>query len=242
MSNLQKNIQQAVRQFWTAQSLQKGRQGSKTGQKDYGRRSAVTGGKQMDGFVELLKKLLIESGVPAEFIFDQRRSLHLPGYFRPTKQWDVVIVYKDLLVAAVELKSHVGSFGNNANNRAEEAIGSGTDYRVAVREGAFGRAARAWLGYFMLLEEAPEVHRPTASREPHFAVFPEFKGASYAKRYEILCEKLIRENIYNSACLLTSPANAAKSGEYQEPNEALRFEFFVNSLIAHVLSVRPLIR
>jgi hypothetical protein len=35
---------------------------------------------------------------------------------------------KGSLVATVEVKSQVGSFGNNFNNRVEEAIGSATDF------------------------------------------------------------------------------------------------------------------
>ena len=43
--------------------------------------------------------------------------LTLPGYFRPTKLWDLLVTYKGQLIAAIELKSHVGpSFGNNFNN------------------------------------------------------------------------------------------------------------------------------
>ncbi len=39
-------------------------------------------------------------------------------------------------------------------------------------------------------------------KEPHFKVFPEFKNASYANRYEILLTKLVRERLYDSACFL----------------------------------------
>jgi hypothetical protein len=46
----------------------------------------------------------------------------LPGYFRPTKLWDVLVIHDKRLLAAIELKSQVGpSFGNNFNNRTEEA-------------------------------------------------------------------------------------------------------------------------
>jgi hypothetical protein len=38
----------------------------------------------------------------------------------------------------------------------------------------------------MLLEETPRSMRPVRAQEPHFKVFPEFKDASYAKRYDIL--------------------------------------------------------
>lgn len=41
-----------------------------------------------------------------------RRVLTLPGYFRPTKLWDLLVVQEGRLIAALEFKSHVGpSFG-----------------------------------------------------------------------------------------------------------------------------------
>src|ERR1051326_6406697 len=92
----------------------------------------------MDGFIELLSKLVIEAGVERGHIY-YRESLELPGYFRPTKQWDCLVVVKGHLVAALEAKSQVGpSFGNNFNNRTEEAMGSALDLWTAFRENAFG--------------------------------------------------------------------------------------------------------
>lgn len=76
------------------------------------------------------------------------------------------------LLAAIEFKSQVGSFGNNYNNRTEEAIGSAADIWAAYREGAFRPSVRPWLGYLMLLEDAPQSVAPIKSREPHFQVFP----------------------------------------------------------------------
>ena len=62
------------------------------------------------------------------------------------------------LVTAMEFKSQVGpSFGNNFNNRSEEAIGSATDIWVAYREGRFGKTPTPFLGYFFLLEDCDRV-------------------------------------------------------------------------------------
>ena len=66
----------------------------------------------------------------------------------------------------------------------------------------------------MLLEEAPGSLSPVRAREPHFKVFPEFKEASYAKRYEILLTKLVRERLYDSACFLMSNAAAMPPDPY----------------------------
>jgi len=72
----------------------------------------------------------------------------------------------------------------------------------------------------MLLEDAPASMRPVKAREPHFKVFPEFRDASYGKRYEILLTKLVRERLYDSACFLLSSAKEASRGitASQQPN------------------------
>lgn len=80
----------------------------------------------MDGFVELLAKVATDMGIPQNRIYTKRNQL--PGYFRPTKDWDFLIVSPtNKLIAAIEFKSQVGSFGNNFNNRTEEALGSAVD-------------------------------------------------------------------------------------------------------------------
>ncbi len=140
-------------------------------------------------------------------------------------------------LAGIEFKSQVGSFGNNYNNRTEEAIGSACDLWAAYREGAFKPSARPWLGYMMLLEDAPGSSRPVRAQEPHFKVFPEFKNASYAKRYEILLTKLVRERLYDSACFLLSDSKNGPKGRYKEPAVELNFEKFMTSLLARAISV-----
>src|SRR6266567_4734967 len=97
--------------------------------------------------------------------------------------------------AGIEFKSQVGSFGNNYNNRTEEAIGSAADLWAAYREGAFKPSARPWLGYLMMLEDCPASTSPVRCREPFFRVFPEFAGSSYKQRYEIFLTKLVRERL-----------------------------------------------
>jgi hypothetical protein len=89
----------------------------------------------------------------------------------------------------------------------------------------------------MLLEEAPGSVAPVRSREPHFDVFPEFENASYAKRYEVLLTKLVRERLYDAACFLMSSAAAGVRGVYREPAPELSFENFVTSLLAKAISV-----
>lgn len=104
-------------------------------------------------------------------------GVELPGYFRPQKRWDVVITRNGRLCAAIELKSQVGSFRNNFNNRTEEAIGCATDFWTAFREGAVGMHA-PWLGYLFLLEKAEGSTRPIGLKSGLFPPFSVFQPSS----------------------------------------------------------------
>ena len=185
----------------------------------------------MNGFVNLVTGILAEAGLPDTAIHAKQTSL--PGYFRPTKEWDLVVVADNQLIASIEFKSQVGSFGNNFNNRIEEALGSATDVWAAYKNGAFKPSLRPWLGYLFLLEEHPNSTRNVKVKEPHFQVFKEFVGASYAKRYELFCERLVRERLYDSACLILSDADHGPKGHYTEPSEELSFKNFALSLAGH---------
>ena len=233
---LKKRVQSAVKQFWSTRETQFQKQGAISGSKDAGARSAVTGGAQMNGFVNLVRDLLCESGLPTAHVYCEK-CIELPGWYRPEKKWDLLIVSERQLLAGIEFKSQVGSFGNNYNNRTEEAIGSAVDIWAAYREGAFQPSARPWLGYLMLLEDAPATVSAVRAREPHFKVFPEFKEASYAMRYEILLTKLVRERLYDAACFLMSNAMEGRRGAYREPSAELSFENFLNSLIGKAIAV-----
>jgi len=192
----------------------------------------VTGGKQMDGFVSLFASIIEAEGIPASAI--NVRDTTLPGYFRPEKDWDLVVVLEGRLIASVEFKSHIGSFGNNFNNRVEEALGNATDLNTAYREGS----TKPWLGYMMLLEEHMKSTKPVRLRQPHFPAFPEFNKASYQRRYELFCTRLVRERLYDAACLLVSPADSGTDGQYKEPLEELAFSTFVSSLQGKLTEAR----
>ena len=130
---LEQKLRAAIRQFWVTRESQARKQGTRTGAKDAGARAAVTGGAQMHGFVRLIRDILREQGLPGAHVYCEK-SLELPGWYRPEKKWDLLIVVDGRLIAGIEFKSQVGSFGNNFNNRAEEAIGSAADLWAAYRE------------------------------------------------------------------------------------------------------------
>lgn len=166
-----------------------------------------------------------------------RRVSVLPGYFRPEKEWDLVLIQGGHLAAAIELKSHVGpSFGNNFNNRAEEALGSADDLWTAHREGAFGSPRAPWVGYFLLLEDHAKSRRPVKPAEPIFDVLTEFKSASYVDRYEILLRRMMLERRYTATTLVTSTDPSEGPLSVREPVPDLAFNAWLRSLLGHLQS------
>ncbi len=233
LRNLSEKVSRAITHYWSTREKQAGKQKT-SGSSDQGARSAVTGGAQMDGFIALMTEIIIEAGIEERYIF-HNKHLELPGFFRPTKEWDLLVIRDEQLIIALEAKSQVvPSFGNNFNNRTEEAMGSALDLWTAYREGAFNKTVKPWLGYIFLLEDCKESQRPVKVKEPHFTVFKEFKDASYAKRYELFCRKLVRERHYSFSTFILSDRAKGAKGIYKEPAEDLTFELYARSLVAQV--------
>jgi hypothetical protein len=187
----------------------------------------------MDGFIDLFTELIAQAGIHEQYIF-RKKAVELPGFFRPTKEWDLLVVNGRTLIAAIEAKSQVGpSFGNNFNNRTEEAMGSALDLWTAFREGAYLQSPQPFLGYFFMLEDCDASNRPVSVQEPHFKVLPEFVGASYLKRYELFCRKLVLERHYTASAFITSPSQGGIQGNFEIPADDLSIERFAKMLVAH---------
>lgn len=220
--------------FWGNRAKARQKQ-IEVGKADQGERAGVTGGKNMDGFIALVIDLVQANGLARASIHRKTALLTLPGYFRPTKRWDLLVMNEGRLVAAIELKSQVGpSFGNNFNNRTEEAVGTAHDVWTAYREGAFGQQPRPFVGWMMLVEDAARSRSAVRDRSPHFPVFPEFQGASYLQRYDVLCQRLVKEQLYTTAAVIASPRTAVTTGEYSELSEMTSLKTFVASFAGHV--------
>ncbi|MEE8185391.1 MAG: PaeR7I family type II restriction endonuclease [Thermodesulfobacteriota bacterium] len=233
IDNIEKRISDAVAHYWLTRKTQREQQ-KKRGVSDAGLRSAVTGGAQMDGVINLFTQLIIDTGIEERCVF-RKKSLELPGFFRPTKEWDLLVVKNGHLIAAIEAKSQVGpSFGNNFNNRTEEAMGTALDLWTAFREGVFNGGIQPFLGYFFMLEDCDASNRPVKVKEPHFKVFPEFVGASYSRRYELFCRKLVLERHYTSVSFITSESKSGLKGVFREPADDLTISNFAKSLISHI--------
>jgi len=229
-----RKAREAVMAFWGNRAKARQKQ-IEVGKADQGERAGVTGGKNMDGFIALVIDLVQANGLAHASIHRKTALLTLPGYFRPTKRWDLLVMNEGRLVAAIELKSQVGpSFGNNFNNRTEEAVGTAHDVWTAYREGAFGQQPRPFVGWMMLVEDAARSRSAVRDRSPHFPVFPEFQGASYLQRYDVLCQRLVKEQLYTTAAVIASPRTAVTTGEYSELSEMTGLKTFVASFAGHV--------
>lgn len=233
LQNLHERTGYAVAHYWRTRALQVNRQ-KEGGRSDQGFRSAVTGGAQMDGFIDLFTEMIVNAGIPETAVF-RKKSVELPGYFRPTKEWDLLVVRDQMLIAAIEAKSQVGpSFGNNFNNRTEEALGSALDLWTAYREHAYLKSPQPFLGYFFMLEECDASSRTVKVKEPHFKVLPEFTEASYKRRYEIFCRKLVLERHYTAAAFVTSSKEEGVNGSFHTPASELSVERFAKVLTGHI--------
>ena len=232
----------AVQQFWATRTNTSGPVGQS------GNRGAVIGGKNLDGFIALVQAVAAHCGLPAgSVICSGRTQLNLPGFFRPTKTWDTLVMHEGHLLGVFEYKSQVGpSFGNNFNNRTEEALGNAADLQAAQDHGAFvphDRDPRDQLppfaGYVMVLEDCDASRRQVGIRLQHFPPLPEFVATSYAERYRILCEKLMAERLYSGAALLLTPkAGGLSRGAFVSlsPETSLRHLFgrFAGEVVAYL--------
>ena len=67
-------------------------------------------------------------------------------------------------------------------------------------------------------------NRPLKVKEPHFPVLRAWRGSSsYAKRYELFCQRLVLERLYDAACFLLSEKERGRDGWYAEPSDELTF-------------------
>lgn len=202
----------AVRAFWTGRDLQTQKQ-IESGKVDAGSRGSVTGGLHLSALQELIAgqfEPLVHLGAQI------RKSgiIPLPGYYRRAKNWDIVVTYRGILVAAIECKSQVGSFGNNFNNRTEEAIGNAVDLWRAYEADLVG-AIKPWLGFVFVFECAPGSTEPVGDHgKPLYRTDPAFDNSSYTTRYQLLFQRLVRERLYDAACLISTERG---DGIHSEP-------------------------
>lgn len=196
---------------------------------------AVRGGKHFASLEDLVASVFIECGYTARNLI-RSRSANLPGFYRATKTWDLLVVDGDILVAALELKSlGARSASNNFNNRTEEAIGNATDlWLVHDRLGGLG-PLRPWCGFMFLMEDAPETRHSVREMPSRWDASPEFEASNYLERGAILSARMQDEGLYNAVCYVTSTNDPNQLPH--EPFMELSWLTFVDAIRARVAEV-----
>lgn len=90
------------------------------------------------------------------------------------------------------------------------------------------------MGWLMVVEDAPESRAAVRASSQRFPVFPEFVGSSYLQRYDILCQKLAKEQLYSAASVIATPRSAVADGAYLELSSMTSLRSFVASLAGHI--------
>lgn len=213
MAPTRKDLDVAIAAYWETKEKQKAAAEAVRSTAE-GSAKAVRGGGHFNPVANLLARFFTDAGYPAESIAASGRSTVLPAYFRPNKAWDLVVVHKQVLVAAIELKALGGpSYGNNYNNRVEEALGNAIDLAYANRADLIG-CEKPWLGYFFLLDDSPEARQPREPRtNPMLPTAPEWPVLSYRSRFSLTGRRLVDEGVYDAVCYISASASQPKPSE-----------------------------
>jgi len=252
------DFEKAVAAYWEVKKAQE-ETSSLNGRVGAGTAGKVRGGAHFDPIAELLTKFFLDADYPSSAIrVTAGDHLELPGYYRPQKRWDVVISYENTLVAAFELKG-LGSpsFGNNYNNRVEEALGSAVDVRRARLAELFP-GERPWLGYFFIMEDALKSQKGVdietrtsfpvediwladcclaAGGKPCNPKRSKLHGKSYQDRFAIFCERLMEKEMYDAVCYITS--SPTEQGP-REPSAQLDWAHFSAAITGRITYLREL--
>lgn len=218
-------VDAAVAAYWNVRRSQSERSIAQ-GVLNPGLRSEVTGGRHLDELQALIVRVFIDAGILPHLIDVKKRPI--AGFFRRDKSWDVVVMVADRVVGIIELKSMAGtSPGQNYNNRTDEALGQAVDVWKAVERGIIDTPLRPWLGYFMLLEDNDAFNAPVKARQPVWAPDRAFDNSSYAKRYEVFFDRMVRERLLDAACLVMGDK---RTGAVRFPSDALSFQAFAAAI------------
>jgi hypothetical protein len=204
MAPSRQDLNTAIAAYWAAKGEQQAAAEAVSSTAE-GSAKAVRGGGHFNPVANLLARFFTDAGYPPESIAANGRKVILPGHFRPNKAWDPVVIHREVLVAAIELKALGGpSYGNNYNNRVEEALGNAVDLSHASRAGLTGQE-KPWLGYFFLLDDSPESRQPREPRtNPVIPAAPEWPVLSFQERFALTGRRFVDEGLYDAVCYVTA--------------------------------------
>lgn len=230
--DLDARVRAAVRHFWDMRSTQAQKQ-RQSGSVDHGARSAVTGGAQMNGFIDLFADLALWAGARPENILRGSQAM-LPGLFRPSRQWDLLVKREEQVVCAYEFASVTGlATEEELDRRTDEAIASAHDLWGVYGRHAINFDIQPWLGYVLVAATEDGLRPASRTRARINDVLPEFRQATSVHRYELLCSRLVRERLYSDAALLL----VKKDGTYAGPADDLSLAHLCRVLVSRVTYV-----
>ncbi|MFB7111717.1 PaeR7I family type II restriction endonuclease [Streptomyces sp. NPDC056291] len=205
------------------------------------RKHGTQSGQHMKHVEDLLSDYILRLSGAAALQIKTGKAARLPGFYRPRKDWDLVVMDGKRLLVAIEAKSQdVEKLASNANNRVEEAVGSATDLRLVHQRGKVGKPLEGWapwLGYLFILEDArAATNRPRQAVTNLFDVDPVYgRYPSYARRYQVLCQRLVDTDLYDGACFMLSPMAPKRGITEPKPEDGdlkvdITFSGFLTSL------------
>ena len=202
---------------------------------------AVTKGAQSGRHIAPLAMKIAEDmkrvGYDQDSIFLDDVNTTLPGYFRPSKKWDITAFEGGALVAAIELRNVVCVLGDSVDSTAEDALGSAADVDYAMRGHLLGpNDLPPNFGYVLIVRKTPESTRPSRIGAKSRYVFDEeFENSSYVDRFTILGKRLLRERIYQAVWVA---AVDLENGVVEEPDPLMTYDKFVAHLKGWIDVVR----
>ncbi|EAR23722.1 hypothetical protein A20C1_03518 [marine actinobacterium PHSC20C1] len=205
-------VQSLLVDFWEHKNEADRRQ-KEEGKKDAG--AQARNARHMKKLGTFVRQMFVNAGLSEA---DVMVNGVIPGYFRRSKNWDVVATYKGQLVALVELKSQVGSNDSNGNNRIEEALGNPKDAATAQElNQVFGKLP-IWTAFGVVFGSSPENAKAVGlPSNPLFPLDPVFNGMTYGRQWEIAIERFIQTGSYSAGWMVTSWVSAEGQVKYVEP-------------------------
>lgn len=188
-----------------------------------GRETAVKG-TSLDKLTDIIIKA-IKCVNPDLNVLKGKRAV-VPGYYRPSKNWDIVVKQNDNIIVAIELKSLTRCMGNNFNNRVEECLGSAIDIRDYMEEHHNNNMESPFLGYLLVMSDEEQGNKIRKSNKDALDIF---KNTSYLKRASIFCKRLAKKKYYNSAQLITFSKT-----DTQVAIDNTGFETFLSDLLEYL--------
>lgn len=201
---------------------------SQRGHSDQGERAGITSGKHLDPIVNIIAEEIISAGIEEKDVHASHSGMELPGWFRPTKQWDILAFSQDALVMAIELKSISSSYSKNLNNRVEEALGMAVDVKSAERHGLFQCNIPPLFAYVMIVKSDDQSRKQTVDpKDTYFKADDSFYGCSYIERFKIMCRRFVEEGMYDAVWFVTVDP---ESGVIDDPDPSLNYDNFLSKI------------